>query len=113
MAIYEGGSYFFTGAVCEGTPDRTERLVAERDISTVSEIEVSIKMIADHVVSLVSRFAAPRGPKAVCEPCPPKAPARSEDLPCWSRTTPIRNKHTTTWMITSKMIIDREACDYR
>ena len=39
-----------------------------------------VKRIADQVVSRVSRLAAPRGPKAVCDPWPPKAPARSADL---------------------------------
>ena len=40
----------------------------------VRPMEVSMKMIADQVVSLVRRLAAPRGPKAVvCDPSwPPK-----------------------------------------
>ena len=45
---------------------------------------------------MVSRLAAPRGPKAVCEPWPPKAPARSADLPCCMRTTPMRKSETMT-----------------
>ena len=53
-----------------------------------------MKMTADQVVSRVSTLAAARGPKAVCEPWPPKAPARSAERPCCSRTTPIRNRHT-------------------
>src|SRR5664279_2831646 len=59
-------------------------------------MEVMVKRMADQVVSLVSRLAAPRGPKAVCDPWPPKAPARSALLPCCSRTTPIRKNETIT-----------------
>ena len=57
-------------------PERTKR--------TVSESDVIMKMIADQVVSRVRTLAAARGPKAVCEPCPPKAPARSAERPCCS-----------------------------
>src|ERR1035437_10465781 len=53
---------------------------------------VIMKMIADQVVSRVSTLAAARGPKAVCEPWPPKAPARSAERPCCRRTTPMRNR---------------------
>src|ERR1700679_1275525 len=74
--------YFFAGVVWLGTSESTERLLLLCDSTTVSAIEVSMKMIAAQVVRRVSRLAAPRGPKAVCEPCPPKAPARSADLPC-------------------------------
>ena len=63
---------------------------------TTRRIDVHIKMIADQVVSFVSTFAAARGPNAVCEPWPPKAPAKSADLPCCSRTTPMRKKQTMT-----------------
>ena len=44
------------------------------------------------VVSLCSRVVAPRAPKAVCVPPPPKAPAMSAPFPCWTRTTRIRKK---------------------
>ena len=64
-----------------------------------------MKMIADQVVSLVSRLAAPRGPNAVCEPWPPKAPARSALLPCCRRITAIRKRQTMTWMMVRRMII--------
>ena len=75
--------YFFAGVVWVVlVPERTEVLADERESRMVSPIEVSMKMIADQVVRRVRRLAAPRGPKAVCEPCPPKAPARSADLPC-------------------------------
>src|SRR6202012_405367 len=73
-------------------PERTDRLAVECELAMVSPIEVSMKMTANHVVRRVSGLAAPRGPNAVCDPCPPKALARSADLPCCSRTTPMRNR---------------------
>ena len=61
-----------------------------------SEREVTINRIADTVVAFDSSVADPRGPNAVCDPIPPNAPARSAALPLCSRTTIIRNRHTTT-----------------
>jgi hypothetical protein len=61
-----------------------------------SESDVTMKRIADIVVALESKVADPRGPKAVCEPIPPNAPARSAALPLCSKTTMIRNRHTIT-----------------
>src|SRR5580658_347526 len=88
-------TYLCAGVDCV-VPESTERFAVECDIATVRAIEVSMKITADHVVRRVSRLAAPRGPNAVCEPWPPKALARSADLPCCSRTTPIRNRQTIT-----------------
>ena len=82
-----------TGAGLELSSTECEP-VLERTMSTVRLIEVIMKRIADQVVSRVSTLAAARGPKAVCEPCPPKAPARSAERPCCKSTTPIRNRHT-------------------
>src|ERR1035437_5055483 len=65
-------------------------------------MEVSMKMIADQVVSRVSTLAAARGPKAVCEPWPPKAPARSAERPCCKRTTKIKTTHTAICTPTTK-----------
>jgi hypothetical protein len=101
--IERNSSYFFAGVDWLGTSESTERLLVVRDITTVRAIEVSIKMIADQVVRRVSRLAAPRGPKAVCEPWPPKAPARSADLPCWIRTTPTRKRQTMMCRMTRRM----------
>ena len=42
-------------------PESTDRDPLPRWIRTVSPIEVNMKMIADHVVTLVSRLAAPTG----------------------------------------------------
>src|ERR1700733_1797255 len=92
-----GRCYFFAGVVWVVlTPERTDRSAEECARATVRPMEVSMKITADHVVSLVRRLAAPRGPKAVCEPCPPKAPARSADLPCCRRTTPTMKSETMT-----------------
>src|SRR3984957_1011322 len=98
--------YFFAGVVCVVlVPESTEVFADERESATVRPMEVTMKMIADHVVSLVRRLAAPRGPKAVCEPWPPKAPARSADLPCWRRTTPTRKRQTMTCRMTRRVTI--------
>src|SRR5262249_15623844 len=52
------------------------------------------------VVSLWRNVVAPRAPKAVWLPPPPKAPAMSAPLPCWSRTTRIRKKQMMTYRTT-------------
>ena len=59
--------------------------------------DVSMKMIAAHVVAFVRAFAAERGPNAVWLPAPPKAAAISALLPLWSSTTAIRNMQTMMW----------------
>jgi len=55
----------------------------------------TMKSPARMVVARESTLADPRGPKAVWVPPPPKALARSWPLPCWSRTTAIRNRQAT------------------
>jgi hypothetical protein len=55
-----------------------------------------MKTMAETVVALESSVAEPRGPNAVCEPIPPKAPAKSAAFPLCSRITIIRKRHTTT-----------------
>src|SRR5664279_3293994 len=92
----QGGGYFLGADCWVGVPERTDLSARERESMTVREMETTMKRTAPQVVSLVSRLAAPRGPKAVCEPWPPKAPARSADLPCCSSTTPIRNRQMMT-----------------
>jgi hypothetical protein len=52
----------------------------------------SMNMTAHHVVAFERTLAAPRGPKAVWLPAPPKAPARSAALPLCSSTTMISTK---------------------
>src|SRR5512133_3206690 len=55
-----------------------------------------MKMVAQMAVSRVMKLPAPRPPKT-CAVAPLSAP-RPPPLPCWSRTTRIRNTHTSTWM---------------
>jgi len=61
-----------------------------------SDRDVTMNSTAEIVVAFESNVAEPRGPKAVCEPIPPNAPARSAAFPLCSRTTIIRNTQTTT-----------------
>jgi len=70
-----------------------------------SEIDVSMKTIVEIVVAFESSVAEPRGPNAVWEPIPPKAPARSAALPLCKRITTIRNKHTITCTIVNRTAI--------
>src|ERR1700722_7657503 len=51
-----------------------------------------MNMMAHHVVACERIVAAPRGPKAVWLPAPPKAPARSAALPLCRRTTMIKTR---------------------
>jgi hypothetical protein len=90
-------NYFWAGAGVAGcagvagfdwvgtgfTPDRTEPVPEEpaREARIESVIDVNMNMMADQVVALESAVAAPRGPKAVWLPCPPKAAAMSPLLP--------------------------------
>jgi len=76
------------------TPWRTEFVPAWREAKTESVIDVTIKMTADQVVAFDRIVAAPRGPKAVWLPMPPKAAAMSPLLPLCSNTTMMRNKQT-------------------
>jgi hypothetical protein len=59
-------------------------------------IDVIMNAVAAYRVSFDKRLAVPRGPKAVCEPMPPNAPARSAAFPLWSKTTITRKKQITT-----------------
>ena len=61
-----------------------------------NESDVNMNKTAEIVVAFERRVADPRGPNAVCEPIPPKAPARSAALPLCSKTTMIKNRHTNT-----------------
>ena len=69
---------------------------------TDSDNEVIMNTIAEIVVARVSTVAEPRGPNTVCEPMPPKAPARSAALPLCSSTTMIKNTDTITWMVVKR-----------
>jgi hypothetical protein len=67
----------------------------------VMAIDVSINMIAHHVVALERNVAAPRGPNAVWLPAPPNAPARSAASPLCSNTTMINRPQTRICRVTS------------
>jgi hypothetical protein len=112
-----GGVAGFTGCDFVGeplTPCKTELVTPRREAKTESVIEVTIKIIADQVVAFDRIVAAPRGPKAVWLPMPPKAAAMSPLLPLCSSTTMIRNKQTAMWTIvinmTMSLTIPRPAC---
>jgi hypothetical protein len=62
----------------------------------VSAIEVTMNMMAHHVVRRENTVAVPRGPKAVWLPMPPKVAAISALLPCCSKTTTINTMQTIT-----------------
>jgi hypothetical protein len=63
-------------------------------IDSVSD--VIMNNTADSVVAFDNNVAEPRGPNAVCDPMPPKAPARSAALPLCNSTTMIRKTQTRT-----------------
>jgi len=86
------GAEFVCRRFNSGRLDAPDCRVATMD----REIDVIMKTIAEIVVAFESKVAEPRGPNAVCEPCPPKAPAKSAALPLCSSTTMIRKRHTTT-----------------
>jgi len=94
------GAGFWAGAcVVAGVLVNTEPLSPALRVAMIASVkEVTMKMIAAHVVALVRALAAERGPKAVWLPCPPKAAAISALLPLCSSTTAIRNRQTTTCM---------------
>jgi len=84
----------FAGACCfsKTLPDDPAPRVAR--IASVKD--VSMNTAAAIVVALERTVADPRGPKAVCDPMPPNAPARSAALPLCSSTTTTRKKQTRT-----------------
>lgn len=84
---------------------RIELLVPLDRVATIERLmDVIINKTAEIVVALESRVVEPRGPKAVCEPCPPNAPARSAAFPLCSNTTMIRNRHTITCRVVRRII---------
>ena len=96
------------GVGCE-TFSRTE-LPAPTALSVRSTIAKAhtMNMTAHHVVAFERTLAAPRGPKAVWLPAPPKAPARSAALPLWSSTTMIRTRQFKTKKLVSSHPANRK-----
>lgn len=87
------------------------RTLPELDAFRVARIarvkDVSINSAAAMVVAFERTVAEPRGPKAVCDPIPPKAPAKSAALPLCSRTTTTRKKQTMIWIKVNRIVILR------
>jgi hypothetical protein len=96
------GAAGFGGAVFAGAffVVRSSNTDVPRPAFRVAMIEsvndVTIKATAEIVVAFDSSVAEPRGPKAVCEPMPPNAPAKSAAFPLCSKTTMIRKMQTIT-----------------
>jgi hypothetical protein len=88
------GAGFPTGAPAGEVSSTDEPKPALRVAIIDSESDVTMKSTADKVVAFESKVADPRGPKAVCEPIPPNAPARSAAFPLCSNTTTIRKTQT-------------------
>jgi hypothetical protein len=107
IAGLTGAAPDLAGAVCL-PPDESRTVLLAPDVRVArieSVSDVTIKMIADSVVARESSVAEPRGPKAVCEPIPPNAPARSAAFPLCSSTTTIRKIHTITWTMVNRVRI--------
>jgi len=87
----------FAGADLAGAFWRSKTLpdeAAPRVAKIANVSDVIMKIAAPSVVAFESSVAEPRGPNAVCDPIPPKAPARSAALPLCNSTTTIRKKQT-------------------
>ena len=93
---------FFAGA-CVPTSNTVVPRPAFRVAMMESESDVTMNSIAEIVVAFDNKVAEPRGPKAVWEPIPPKAPARSAAFPLCNRTTMIRKRHTITCTINKRI----------
>ena len=62
--------------------------------SIESDKDVIMNTTAETVVALDNSVAEPRGPKAVCDPIPPNAPAKSAAFPLCKSTTIMRKTQT-------------------
>jgi hypothetical protein len=106
---FTGAGAPLAGAVLLLLPDVVSRTVLAPVDPRVAKIEsdsdVTMNMIADAVVAFESKVAEPRGPKAVCEPIPPNAPAKSAAFPLCSSTTIIRKMQTITCTIVNSINI--------
>src|SRR5450631_1310424 len=67
-----------------------------RSVRRTRAMAQSMNITAHQVVALDRTLAAPRGPKAVWLPAPPKAPARSAALPLCKSTTMMRTRQLRT-----------------
>ena len=95
IVVFVGAGALLAGAGLVAPSKTVDPKPALRVAMIESEREVTMNSTAEIVVAFESSVAEPRGPKAVCEPIPPNAPARSAAFPLCSRTTIIRNTQTT------------------
>src|SRR2546430_13776714 len=95
-------SGFFFAASCAAMLRRarsTESLCEDRQASVK---DVTMKMIAQTVVTLLRKVTEPRPPKTgFADPPPPAKAAIASPFPGWSRMTKMRKTLTTTWMVTT------------
>ncbi len=92
------GANGLAGAVFTGAFWRSRTLpeeAAPRVAKIASVSDVIMNIAAASVVAFESSVVDPRGPNAVCDPMPPKAPARSAAWPLCNSTTMIKKKQTT------------------
>jgi hypothetical protein len=98
--LVAGTAGIFTGAAVGAGFETLSRIElpcpTALSVRSTRAMAQSMNMMAHQVVALERTLAAPRGPKAVWLPAPPKAPARSAALPLCSNTTMIRTKQFTT-----------------
>ena len=95
IVVFVGAGALLAGADLVAPSKTVDPKPALRVAMIESERDVTMNSTAEIVVAFESSVAEPRGPKAVCEPIPPNAPARSAAFPLCSRTTIIRNTQTT------------------
>ena len=96
IVVFVGAGALLAGADLVAPSKTVDPKPALRVAMIESDRDVTMNNTAEIVVAFESKVAEPRGPKAVCEPIPPNAPARSAAFPLCSRTTIIRNTQTTT-----------------
>ena len=96
IVVFVGAGALLAGADLVAPSKTVDPKPALRVAMIESEREVTMNSTAEIVVAFESNVAEPRGPKAVCEPIPPNAPARSAAFPLCSRTTIIKKTQTTT-----------------
>ena len=106
---FEDGWLVGAGALFAGagfTLPRTDPLVWRSRLAKIDkDIEVTMNSTAAQVVALLKIVVAPRGPKAVWLPAPPKAAAMSALCPLCNRTTMMMNRQTIMWTIVSRTVI--------
>jgi hypothetical protein len=99
--VEAGADCFVPGALARSITELPACLELKRERLKA----VNMKTIAAPVVSLDKNVAVPLAPKAVCDPPPPKAPAKSAPLPDCSSTIKMSNRQTITCKMVSKIVM--------